>query len=320
MTVTLSQKSRFERINIEISNICNLKCSFCPAVERDKQVMTVERFSQVAREVAPFTKEIVLHLLGEPLGHPEFGGVLLAASDVGVPVNIVTNGLLLTGKRPEELLNPIVRQVSISLHSFEANFPDQDPTQYLKRVKHFIDRALEQRPDLYLNLRLWDLAGTSQDESTHNKRIRELLGEFFEFDWNDVSVDLRRRKNWRIRGRLYLHFDSRFEWPSLTSEVKQEFGTCHALKGHIGIQADGTVVPCCLDHKGDIPLGNIFESSLTSILSSPRATAMRDGFREGRLVEALCKTCGFIERFSGSKVLKSRQMTTSQSIENTSFV
>lgn len=313
MTVTSTQKSLFDRINIEISNICNLKCSFCPAVERDKQVMTVERFSQIAREVAPFTKEIVLHLLGEPLGHPEFGAVLVAAGTAGVPVNIVTNGLLLTGNRPQELLNPIVRQVSVSLHSFEANFPNQDPTQYLKRVKHFIDQALLLRPDLYLNLRLWDLAGVTQNESSHNKRIRELLGDMFSFDWNDVKVDLRRQKNWRIRGRLYLHFDSRFEWPSLTGEVRQEFGTCHALKGHIGIHADGMVVPCCLDHKGDIPLGNIFETRLSAILSSPRATAMRVGFKEGRLVEPLCKTCGFIERFSGSKkILRSISSTETQ--------
>lgn len=306
MTLAPVPTSLFDRINIEISNICNLKCSFCPAVERDKQVMTVERFSQVARDVAPFTKEIVLHLLGEPLGHPEFGGILAAASSVRVPVNIVTNGLLLTGKRPQELLQPIVRQVSISLHSFEANFPDQDPTQYLKRVKHFIDAALAERPDLYLNLRLWDLAGMTQDESTHNRRMRELLGEFFSFDWNDVVIDLKRNKSWRIRGRLYLHFDSRFEWPSMASAVRQEFGTCHALKGHIGIHADGTVVPCCLDHKGDIPLGNIFDSDLTSILSSPRARAMREGFREGLLVEPLCKTCGFIERFQGAKAVKAR--------------
>lgn len=315
-----SSLSLFDRVNIEISNICNLKCPFCPAVERDKQVMTVERFSQVAKEVAPFTKEIVLHLLGEPLGHPEFSGILAAASQVGTPVNVVTNGLLLSGKRNQDLLHPIVRQVSISLHSFEANFPGQDPTLYLKRVKHFIDTALVERPDLYLNLRLWDLAGLTQNESEHNKPMRELLGEFFSFDWQDVAVDLKRHKSWRIRGRLYLHFDSRFEWPSMTSEIRQTFGTCHALKGHIGIHADGTVVPCCLDHKGDIPLGNIFESDLTSILSGPRARAMRDGFRDGRLVEPLCKTCGFIERFNTAKIVKSRLLQERQSIENTSLV
>lgn len=292
-----TKKMRFERINIEISNICNLKCPFCPIVERDKQVMIPARFSQVVQEVAPYTKEVVLHLLGEPLGHPEFPQILTAAGDAGVPVNIVTNGLLVVGDRVQELLRPMVRQVSFSLHSFEANFPGQDPATYLKRVKAFIDRALVERPDLYLNLRLWDISGVTKDESIHNQRMRAQLAELFEFAWADVAVDLRRRKSWRIRGRLYLHFDSRFEWPETGGMIRQEFGTCHALKGHIGIHADGTVVPCCLDHKGDIPLGNIFTSSISDILSGPRATAMREGFRRGILVEDLCKTCGFIERF-----------------------
>lgn len=302
----------FERINIEISNICNLKCSFCPTVERDKQQMSVEHFTQVIQEVAPYTKEVVLHLLGEPLGHPNFPEILTAAAQVHVPVNVVTNGLLLVGKRVEDLLQPMVRQVSFSLHSFEANFPNQDPIHYLKRIKAFIDTAHETRPDLYINLRLWDLKGMTEHASPYNLRMRELLGEFFGFDWADVSVDLRRKKNWRIRGRLYLHFDSRFEWPDLQSEVRQELGTCHALKGHIGIHADGTVVPCCLDHKGDIPLGNIFMTSLTDILNSPRAVAMLQGFAAGLLVEPLCKTCGFIERFRGkSKAIRQ---------ENTSIV
>lgn len=288
---------QFERINVEISNICNLKCSFCPAVERGKQVMTPEKFSQVVQAVAPFTKEVVLHLLGEPLGHPEFPAIITMATSAAVPVNIVTNGVLLVGERPQELLRPIVRQVSFSLHSFEANFPDQDPAVYLKRIKAFIDRAMVERPDLYLNLRLWDLSGVTHDESIHNQRMRALVAELFEFDWQQVTVDLRRRKNWRIRGRLYLHFDSRFEWPKLGEPIRQEVGTCHALKGHIGIHADGTVVPCCLDHKGDIPLGNIFATPILDILNSPRAAAMREGFRKGVLVEDFCKTCGFIERF-----------------------
>lgn len=318
MSLIPKKSPQFERVNIEISNICNLKCPFCPAVERDKQVMTVERFSQAVREVAPFTKEVVLHLLGEPLGHPEFGGILQAAHEVGVPVNVVTNGLLLTGPRSQEALGVAVRQISISLHSFEANFPNQDPLNYLKRVKSFIDQALIERPDLYINLRLWDLNGITQSQSSHNQRMRKLLAEMFEFDWSEVSIDLRRRKSWRVRGRLYLHFDSRFEWPDLKAAVRQELGTCHALKGHIGIQADGTVVPCCLDHKGDMPLGNIFEAALPEILQSPRALAMREGFNRGILVEPLCQTCGFIERFAVPK--NKRPRGSNHKTENTSIV
>lgn len=312
---------KFKRVNIEISNICNLKCSFCPAGEAEANVMDVARFESVIGQVAPLTEEVVLHLLGEPLGHPEFSRILDSCEAAKVPVNIVTNGVLMTGDRPAQLLRPVVRQVSFSLHSFEDNFKDSDPRVYLRRIRKFVDEALRVRPDLYINLRLWDVDGTAHDDSGRNVSMRALLAQAFGFAWEDVQVDLRRRKNWRIpgllppgvsagastgassgaslysRARVYLHFDSRFEWPDMTSPVRAEKGFCHGLSGHFGIHANGAVVPCCLDHKAEINLGNAFANPVTEILAGPRATSIREGFARGDLVEDLCRRCTFISRF-----------------------
>ncbi len=288
---------RFKRVNVEISNICNLKCTFCPAGEGDKQVMDVANFERVITQLAPLTEEVVLHLLGEPLGHPEFSRIIDACEAAGVPVNIVTNGVLMAGDRPAQLLRPIVRQVSFSLQSFEDNFKNQNPRIYFQRIQNFIDQAMVERPDLYINLRLWDLGGTTPVESDLNAPMRTLLAQAFGFEWSEIHVDLRRRKNWRIRGRLYLHFDSRFEWPRMENPVRSEKGFCHGLTGHFGIHADGTAVPCCLDHKADIRLGNAFETPISEILTSPRATKIRDGFARGDLIEDLCRRCTFITRF-----------------------
>jgi radical SAM protein with 4Fe4S-binding SPASM domain len=267
-------------------------------VERSKKELSVSEFEFIAKQVAPLTNEVVLHLLGEPLGHSGFGNILDSAERYKLPVNIVTNGVLLTGDRSKQLLKSIVRQVSFSLHSFEENFPHLNPETYIKRILSFIGEALQVRPDLYINLRLWDLSGYGASESTHNAGMRQILAKTFDFTWDEVTLNIKRKKNWRIKGRLYLHFDSRFEWPKMSGPVLQERGTCHALKGHIGIHADGLVVPCCLDHKGDIPLGNIFSQPLTEILNSPRALKMRQAFNAGELTEPLCKTCGFIQRFA----------------------
>ena len=264
--------------------------------------MSVEQFSSLAATIAPMTNEVVLHLLGEPLSHPELGGILAAAHKNALPINIVTNGLLLTGERVDLVLNSNVRQVSISLQSFSDNFPNQDPTNYVHRVKSFVDRALAHRPDMYINLRFWDLEGTTPDQTNHNHDMRQIISEEFKFSWDDIKVDVRRRKNHRLTGRLYLHFDSRFLWPSRDNEVQQESGFCHGLTGHFGIHADGTLVPCCLDHKADIPLGNVFTHSVEEILNSPRATAMRKGFeKNGQLAEDLCRRCGFITRFKSAR-------------------
>jgi radical SAM protein with 4Fe4S-binding SPASM domain len=287
---------KFKRINIEISNICNLKCSFCPEVDRNKQVMGVSEFREILSKVAERTEEIVPHLLGEPLNHPHFAQILEEAHKFGAKLNLTTNGVLINDERSKLLLHPAVRQVNFSFQAFEDNFKEQSSIIYLRRIEKFVLAALEHRPDLYINFRFWNLKS-----SLGELEISDLMSqaaEIFQFSWSDVNVDIRRRKNFKIRGRLYLHFDSRFEWPRLDRPEISDKGFCHALTGHFGIHADGKVVPCCLDDKGVLNLGNLFESSLDDILNSPRAVNIREGFAKGELREELCRKCDFITRFS----------------------
>ena len=72
---------------------------------------------------------------------------------------------------------------------------------------------------------------------------------------------------------------------------------CLGLREQAAVLCDGTVVPCCLDHEGDIPLGNLLEQSLEEILSAPRAAALLRGFSDGKPSEELCRRCGFATRF-----------------------
>jgi len=293
---------RLRRVYVEISNVCNLKCDFCPTVERQSQIMDEGTFRRVIQEVAPLADEVCLHLMGEPLGHallPKFIGI---CGEFSLPVNLTTNGLLLTGPRRDALLGHAVRQVNFSLQSFAANFPDADPAVYLRRIFDFVREAQVVRPDLYINLRLWDLAeplGATQ----HNQVVREALSAEFGCGELWSMIDVRRKKRVRLSGRVYLAFDTRFEWPSMTSAVQGDRGFCHGLGTHVGIHADGTVVPCCLDKEAVIALGNAREESLRSIIESPRASAMRDGFARGELVEDLCKRCTFIDRFARKPVV-----------------
>lgn len=288
----------FDRIYVEISNICNLQCGFCPPVERQKHVMSAQKFAELAPQLQGMTKEICLHLMGEPLGHPDLENILHTAQTFQLPVQLTTNGVLLNSRLQELCLLPIIRQVNISVHSFEANFGLKDVTPYLRKVFALTRTALELRPDLYINYRLWDLDGTQMNQK--NQAIHDAVEKEFGFSIRDLNIDIRRKKGYRVTGRLYLHFDTRFTWPSLTQEMRSVTGTCHALRGHIGIHADGTVVPCCLDKEAAMPLGNCFDQPLNAILQGARGATMRRGFDEGRLVEALCQRCDFVARFDGT--------------------
>jgi radical SAM protein with 4Fe4S-binding SPASM domain len=289
--------AQFQHIYIEISNVCNLKCSFCPEVERRDQKMTAEDFSSVLDKVAGHTDAIYLHLMGEPFNHPEILEILDLCNRREIPTKLTTNGLLLTGKRREAALNSSIKQINFSLHSFTDNFVGKDPQDYIQRLVNFAFEAEQRRPDLYLNFRLWD-HDAEQTGLTQNHSLRSRLEEAFGISIDLAKPDIRRRKNLLVRGRTYIHFDSRFEWPALDAPFYGKTGRCHGLKSHIGIHADGTVVPCCLDKEAKLSLGNIFDSDLSEITQSPRATAIRSGFDQNKLVEDLCQRCQFVTRFN----------------------
>ena len=292
----LPKSERLKRIYVEISNICNLKCSFCPEVERPAKEIGLAAFQETIDKIKPHTEEVYLHLMGEPLGHTQFGNLLGICDEKGMPVKITTNGTLLNPTNMQLLLKPIVKQVNISLHSFPDNFPGRSVSGYMGKIFKFLELVTEQRPDLYINLRLWDL---DQDQAgrPENEDLRLAIEQAFNVDLAKIKPDVRRRKGVVVSGRISVHFDSRFIWPALKEPLLAKKGRCQGLKSHIGIHADGTVVPCCLDKEAVLALGNIHQKSLSEILQSERAVAMREGFARGDLVEDLCRRCQFVERF-----------------------
>lgn len=287
---------RFLRTYIEISNICNLQCSFCPEVEREKKILSPEQFRKILREVVPHTEQVCLHLMGEPLAHPDFSQILKICDEEGASIHLTTNGTFLS-RYDYNLFwkSPALRQINFSLHSFKDNFPGKDLRPFLFDILQFSREAQKEKPELYINYRLWNLSGATE-ANDENKDIMDHICEFFQVPVTE-KVDTRHRRSKNIAGRVYFHFDTRFEWPNISHPDQGEKGFCHALSQQIGIHADGTVVPCCLDKEAGIPLGNVLESSFTSILNSPRLQAMREGFQRHLLTEELCRKCTFIKRF-----------------------
>jgi radical SAM protein with 4Fe4S-binding SPASM domain len=185
--------------------------------------------------------------------------------------------------------------VNFSLQSFFDNFPKADPEAYLSKIFQLTQRALKEKPELYVNFRLWNLeAGAAKDEI--NEMLLQRIEKEFAVSINR-NVDARRIKSKKLTGRLYLHYDTRFRWPDPQDPILREQGSCWGTRSHIAIHADGTVVPCCLDKEARIPLGNLQQQSLSEVLNGPRYKAMKKGFESGKLVEDLCRRCTYAERF-----------------------
>ncbi len=289
---TLSK--RFRQVYIEITNRCNLTCSFCPRTGRPLADMEPELFARIAEEVKPLTEQVYLHVMGEPLMHPKFSDLIQICADKALPVAITTNGSMLNTDSAKSLLNPIVRRINVSLDAVGS----WDKYKF-DQIIAFTRLAFEQRPDLYINYRLWNLAFSSEGlESESNRLICRKIEDAFGITIPPQSHS-NGRKSRHLLNRLYLHMDTRFAWPGEDQSARTNtHGFCHALSHHFAVLVDGTVVPCCLDNNGVTALGNGREQSLNSILDSPSATAMVKGFSEGRLIEPLCQKCTFISRFA----------------------
>ncbi len=298
----------FDRIYIEISNICNLQCNFCPEVLRPKKMMSIENFENILTKIKPYTKAVTLHVMGEPLAHPNFSSFITILEKVQIPLILTTNGTLLN--RHEELLikSSVIKQINFSLHSFFNNFPNKDITSYLKSIVHFSQSFTSTHPESFINYRLWNLQEQESHLELQNEKILSQLANYFSLGAIPPLVDVKKQKSFRLERHIKLHFDTEFEWPQLNSNSPSTHGFCYGLKNQLAILTEGTVVPCCLDKEAVINLGSIFDSDLNSLLMSDRAQNIINGFKKGVATEPLCLKCQFKTRFNkpfsaGSKPL-----------------
>lgn len=274
----------FSRIYVEITNICNMKCSFCHGHSRRLKQMTTEEFELILDKISGHTNYIYYHLMGEPLSHPKLSEFLQIARGKGFKSMITTNGTLLN-KCGDKILGAGIHKVNISVHSFEDGTEEQFEN-YMKSLVDFAINANNQ--GVIIVFRLWN---NGFDNGRNNKIIDYLKGNINN-EWTENS------KGYKIRDKMFLEYGERFSWPDLNADVQCDEVFCYGLRDHIGILSDGTVVPCCLDSEGIINLGNIFNDNLSDILNSERAKTIKNGFDCRKAVEELCQKCGYAQRFS----------------------
>ena len=275
-----------DKIYLEITNVCNLNCSFCHKTSREKRLMSDEEFDILTDKLRGKAKYLYFHLMGEPTLHPHLFSFIDKAKDKGFTPIITTNGSLLREKG-ELLLRSLPYKISISLHAPEAN-PAFSDEGYIASCIDFAKKAAS--GGCFVALRLWNL-GSDAD----NSQILAALHQAFPDEW----VPVRGGSGERLAHKIFLEWGERFDWPDENAPEEDEDADifCYALRNHAGVLVDGTLVPCCLDSDGAIPLGNLFEEELEDILSSPRAKKIYDSFTRHRASESFCRKCGFVKKF-----------------------
>lgn len=282
----------YSRVYVEITNICNRSCSFCPGTTCPLRRMSLSEFDTVTDRLQGVTEYLYYHVMGEPLTHPDLPDFIRLAKSKGFKSAVTTNGTLLS-KRGRELIEAGVYKVNISVHSFEDGEDSTAHGAYLDDILSFADEASQNR--VLTVLRLWNLDGHGEALGGNNARTLDYLRQ--RFPDTDTTPWKFSPRGARMRDKLHLEYGDRFEWPDREAEDRGDKVFCYGLKDHFAILCDGTVVPCCLDREGAIALGNIYETPVEEILESPRAKAMREGFQRRCATEVLCRRCGYARRF-----------------------
>ena len=267
-----------DRCYIEITNVCNLNCDFCPKHRRASRQLTIDEFDLLTEKLRGRVIFLYFHLMGEPLLHPHLPEFIRMAREQGFRTVLTSNGTLLDKLPSPNTHHPLPHKVQLSLHSHESNGKGI-LAEYIDKVMQFAIPAAKQGTCVVL--RLWNQGGRESE----NEEVMQLLGQYIPKPWKE------RPDGYRLCENLYLECDRKFEWPEAREDDATHDVFCKALHKQIGVLSNGSLVPCCMDHDGDITLGNLLTQSLDEILESPRAKAMIGGFQHHRATELLCQNC-----------------------------
>lgn len=284
---------KYKKTYVEITNVCNLDCEFCPKTKRPAGFMSKELFEKILVQMQGRTKFLYFHVKGEPFLHPQLELFLDLSHKYGFRVNITTNGTLIDKNMDYLIEKTALRQLNFSLHSFGANENKYSMDSYLDKVFSFIQRALTVRP-LQFCLRLWNLSEVVDKEA--NDYVLRRMEKEFNLSYT-IEDKLTPCNGIKLVENVFLNQAERFQWPSLSGDFVATRGFCYGLREQVGFLVDGTVVPCCLDGEGVVNLGNIETEDFESILNGNRAKKFHEGFDGKVIVEELCQRCSFRTRF-----------------------
>ncbi len=287
---------KFKKVHIEITNICNLKCTFCPPKILPNGIMSLEKFDDLNVQLKPYTKELAYHMVGDPLVLTNLADYLNISLKHDLKVNITTTANNINEKHYDALMNPTIKQINFSINSYNANSHKKSLDEYLNPILDFVKFAQSKNHEYFINFRIWNL-DEEKSAKDFNKKVFDRINETFNSNIDIEEVYKERPKNIRIARKIFFNFDEYFTWPALQNEIVSKTGFCYGLDSHFGILTSGDVVPCCLDQNACVNLGNTNTTQLEDILNSKRVKAIQQGFKNNILVEELCQKCEYRTRF-----------------------
>lgn len=267
-----------KRIYLEITNSCNLDCPFCTN-NKGNNFLDINNIDNYLDQIKSYCNYIYLHILGEPLLHPNFNEILELLDKKDMYLQLVTNGTLLS-KYPVILNHKCLRKLSISIHSINNININDDYFEY-------INYLIENNHNKNIELRFYDKDNLSD---TLIKYLNNLEAKYnFKYTSKNNSFNL--------LDNIYIYFEELFNWPNINDEIISDNGYCHGAIDMLGINSNSDVTICCLDPYAYNRIGNLKENTLKEIIESDRYKEIVNGFKNRKVICDLCQRCTYRLRF-----------------------
>ena len=312
-----------EHVYFELTNACNFRCDFCPLAVSPRPVhaMDLALFRKGVDEIVErrLASSVGFHVLGEPLLSPSLVPAVRYARERGLRTHLTTNGSLLPG-RWRRVVEAAPVQVAISLQSTDAADHRSRGTgipfeTYYRGVMEGVGRIRAALPDTEIvvcvmntaSRRLFrfdravriDAAGRTY--ARHVSRAVVDVADAAGLDVDQVRLravlertSLGRPRTLRLDPRLAVQVLMLGDWGNGFTDAAVHpppIAYCGYALRRVGVLSTGEVTMCCVDTEGRTALGNLRTDSLADLLDSPRARAVRRGFRRLRAVDAQCGRC-----------------------------
>lgn len=320
--------TQLDRLHIEVTNVCNFKCEFCPdaIMERRRGHMDLALLESLLQTVADhqLTDIVTFHLMGEPMIYPHvFTGIQMAVAR-SLRLHLTTNGSTfhLFPEHIAKLVRSGIPKVTISLQTPDPQTfklrgapPRLHSEAYFEGITQYVQANLaDHQSSTRIHVKFLDttphpflvphkqmdiIEGKAQmreELMTWAKRLLSGVADAPSLATMEQAIARHRPGRWQViplHPKLALETFPLDSWGNVESDsvVPAHFGYCNGVSRQAGVLYDGTVVPCCKDYEGQIPLGNVRERSLPDILADAPACALRQGFDRFKVTHPVCQKC-----------------------------
>lgn len=322
-------KTPLQRVHIELTNICEFDCVFCPKsfMDRPPGYMDTDLAKRLITELSEnkVCEKVTFHVMGEPTLHKGLFDILAHAERAGMRVGLTTNGAGLGKKAGERLLDYNLHQMDISLQT-----PDERSfilrgakgmgfDEYAGGVMEFFRRHRARWPETifkfrFLNTRfrkkkMEEEVGPVRVMST-TQELRETFNKWASLVYDAIGAPPKVRESglsgigrlvsykWNVAEvapNVFFETYVLSNWGHAFGGKKglreAWAGYCYGMRDHFGVLHNGDVVLCCIDYNGSTSVGNVRSSTLKEVLSSEAVGRVVKGFSRMKVVHPHCKKC-----------------------------